>query len=136
MKTMLVRLRKKKGLSQLELAEELGVSRQAISKWEVGDAVPSIENFKSLAKLYDVPLESLLNGEEHGLEEKAAVQETHEKRDSSKRAKIIIVGILVAVCAVMCVFLYSKMTGKEEKHPIKEIERGEIETSGEFQLTW
>ena len=40
----LIHLRKQKGLSQLKLAEELGVSRQAISKWEVGTAVPSTEN--------------------------------------------------------------------------------------------
>lgn len=48
----LIHLRKQKGLSQLKLAEELGVSRQAISKWEVGTAVPSTENLRSLSKLY------------------------------------------------------------------------------------
>lgn len=44
----LIHLRKQKGLSQLKLAEELGVSRQAISKWEVGTAVPSNEKMEEV----------------------------------------------------------------------------------------
>lgn len=43
----LVRLRKEKGLSQLQLAEEINVSRQAISRWEVGLAVPSREKLRA-----------------------------------------------------------------------------------------
>lgn len=50
----LVRLRKEKGLSQLQLAEEINVSRQAISRWEVGLAVPSREKLKALSELYHV----------------------------------------------------------------------------------
>lgn len=47
----LVRLRKEKGLSQLQLAEEINVSRQAISRWEVGLAVPSREKLRALSEL-------------------------------------------------------------------------------------
>ena len=54
-------LRKRIGLSQLELAEKLQVSRQAVSGWEAGTSKPSTENLKSLGTLYDVPLEYLLN---------------------------------------------------------------------------
>lgn len=57
----LVALRKEKGLSQLKLAEMMNVSRQAISRWEVGAAAPSTENLKYLGALYHVPLEYLLN---------------------------------------------------------------------------
>lgn len=57
----LVSLRKAKGLSQMNLAEMMNVSRQAISRWEVGTAVPSTDNLKYLGRLYDVPLEYLLN---------------------------------------------------------------------------
>lgn len=56
----LVTLRKAQGLSQLKLAEMMHVSRQAISRWEVGTSVPSIDNLKYLGKFYDVPLEYLL----------------------------------------------------------------------------
>lgn len=56
----LIRLRKQKGMSQLELAEALNVSRQAISKWEVGTAVPSTENLCGLSNLYGVSLDYLV----------------------------------------------------------------------------
>ena len=54
-------LRKKKGLSQFELAEVLCVSRQAITGWEAGTSRPSTENLQSLSRLYNVPLEMLLD---------------------------------------------------------------------------
>lgn len=57
----LVRLRKEKGLTQLELAEAVKVSRQAVSKWESGSSVPSIENLKYLGELYSVPVDYLVN---------------------------------------------------------------------------
>lgn len=50
----LVCLRKKQGLSQLKLAEIMNVSRQAISRWETGIAVPSAENLKYLGNLYSL----------------------------------------------------------------------------------
>lgn len=57
----LLSLRKEKGLSQLELAEALNVSRQAVSRWEVGASVPSMDNLAALSRLYGVPLEDLLD---------------------------------------------------------------------------
>lgn len=59
--TRLVELRKKHGLSQEELAEKLGVSRQAVSKWERVEAAPDTDNLIALAKLYGVSLDELLN---------------------------------------------------------------------------
>ena len=59
----LVSLRKRAGLTQLDLAEKLNVSRQAISRWEVGIAVPSTDNLKVLGELYGVPVDFLLNDE-------------------------------------------------------------------------
>ena len=57
----LARLRKREGLSQAEVSEELDVSRQAVTKWETGTSRPSIENLQSLSRLYNVPLEYLLD---------------------------------------------------------------------------
>lgn len=48
----LVSLRKAKGLSQMKLAEKMNVSRQAISRWETGAAIPSSENLKYLSDLH------------------------------------------------------------------------------------
>lgn len=50
-------LRKKNGLSQLKLAETLHVSRQDISRWETGAAMPSTDNLRSLSELYSVLLQ-------------------------------------------------------------------------------
>lgn len=59
----LVALRKANGLSQEALAEKLGISRQAISKWERAEASPDTDNLMALAQLYGMTLDALLNTE-------------------------------------------------------------------------
>ena len=59
----LVQLRKEKGFSQEELAEKLGISRQAVSKWERAEAAPDTDNLVTLAKLYGISLDELLGNE-------------------------------------------------------------------------
>jgi len=56
----LVSLRKQFNLSQDELAERLGVTRQAISRWERGEASPDTDNLMGLSKIYGVSVDSLL----------------------------------------------------------------------------
>ena len=53
--------RKKSGLSQEEVAEKLGVSRQTISKWESGETLPDIRQSKRLAVLYRLSLDELID---------------------------------------------------------------------------
>ena len=53
--------RKKCGLSQETLAEKIGVSRQAVSKWETGDALPEITKLKALADCFGVTVDFLLD---------------------------------------------------------------------------
>jgi len=57
-------LRKQKGLTQEELAEILFVSRTAVSKWESGRGMPSIESLKAISKFFAVTLDDLLSSEE------------------------------------------------------------------------
>ncbi|MCI8789758.1 MAG: helix-turn-helix transcriptional regulator [Lachnospiraceae bacterium] len=47
-------LRKQQGMSQENLAEKLGVSRQAVSRWEVGSALPDASNIRQLSRLFGV----------------------------------------------------------------------------------
>lgn len=54
--------RKLRGLSQEQLAERLDVSRQAVSKWELDDAVPDVDKVIALAKVYGVTTDELLLG--------------------------------------------------------------------------
>ncbi len=64
MGTQLAQLRKKNGYSQEMLAEELGFSRQAISKWERGESVPDTDTLIILSRLYGVSLDELVGKEE------------------------------------------------------------------------
>ena len=59
--TNLTELRKKKHLTQAELAAKLNYSDKAISKWEHGDAVPSIENLLEICEFYGITLDQLIN---------------------------------------------------------------------------
>jgi transcriptional regulator with XRE-family HTH domain len=57
-------LRKKRGLTQEELAQILYVSRAAVSKWESGRGYPNIDSLKALAQFYTVTIDDLLSGNE------------------------------------------------------------------------
>lgn len=59
----ITKLRKMKGLSQEELANELDVSRQSVFKWESGENTPDLEKIKKLAKLFNVTFDELLDDE-------------------------------------------------------------------------
>lgn len=61
MANKLLKLRKQHNLSQEELAEKLGISRQAVSKWERAETSPDTDNLILLARLYNVSLDELLN---------------------------------------------------------------------------
>lgn len=72
----LVQLRKEHNLSQEALAERLGISRQAVSKWERAEASPDTDNLIMLAKLYGISLDALLLLEETPKEMEEASKET------------------------------------------------------------
>ncbi len=59
----LTTLRKLTGMSQEELSEKVGISRQALSKWESGETLPDIEKCKTLAEIFGVTLDDLVNFE-------------------------------------------------------------------------
>lgn len=75
----LVELRKKNGLSQEELADKLGLSRQAVSKWERAESSPDTDNLICLAKLYNVSLDDLLDTTQSIEEISAEVKEKNEE---------------------------------------------------------
>lgn len=80
----LYKSRKKKGLSQEEVAEKLGVSRQTISKWETEETVPDIYQAKKLAKIYGLSLDELIDVD---LDQKE-IEEVIKNTDEKKEAKI------------------------------------------------
>lgn len=64
---MISRLRKKSGMTQLQLAEKLHVSDKAISKWESGQGYPDITAFPKLASIFGVTIDYLMLGEKKGI---------------------------------------------------------------------
>lgn len=81
----LVELRKKNGLSQEELADKLGLSRQAVSKWERAESSPDTDNLICLAKLYNVSLDELLNTDETVEEISREVKEKEMEKNAEKK---------------------------------------------------
>ena len=72
----LLQYRKLHNLSQEELAEKIGVSRQAVSKWERAEASPDTDNLILLAEVYGVTLDELLQGEDE-----PAIKDNSEKAE-------------------------------------------------------
>lgn len=62
----IVKLRKGKGWTQLQLAEQLSVSPQAISKWECGEAVPDIDILDKIARIFNVTIDSIIKAHDFG----------------------------------------------------------------------
>lgn len=89
----LVQLRKQHNLSQEELAEKLGVSRQAVSKWERSEASPDTDNLIALAKIYSLSLDELVFGD--GKAEEKPSEENAETSGDTTKVKIGPTGIYV-----------------------------------------
>lgn len=104
----LILLRKQKGLSQIELAEKINVSRQAISKWETGVSLPSTENLILISNLYDIPLDSLVSRVSQLNEEnEKTLNASSEKKNTNYQIlfKKIITMIVVIVILGACLFV-------------------------------
>ena len=90
-------LRKKNGLSQEELAERVGISRQAISKWESGQSTPDLNKLILLSEIYNVTIDSLvkdsdeydiLQGSFNNIDDSNS--DRKDTRDDSKNTQIVI----------------------------------------------
>ncbi|MCH5297165.1 MAG: helix-turn-helix transcriptional regulator [Ruminococcus sp.] len=83
----LLQYRKKHNLSQEELAAKIGVSRQAISKWERAEASPDTDNLILLADIYGVTLDELLKGKILTKDESESNQQTDSEQDNTEENK-------------------------------------------------
>lgn len=62
---LIAAMRKQKGMNQRQLAEKLGVTNKAISRWETGRGYPDVETLPELARVLDLSVQELLDGEQH-----------------------------------------------------------------------
>lgn len=101
-------LRRKNGLSQEQLAEKIGVSRQAISKWEGGLSVPELEKLKALSECFQVTIDELTGNQAAGAPSDGGKQEEETpapgKRGESK------MGIGLCLTGAVCLFLFGALT--------------------------
>ena len=94
----IVRLRKSNGMSQEELADKLGVSRQAISRWEMGTAMPDATNILQLSRLFQVTTDYLLNDEYQSDNDLPKVKEV--KTDGIHQIMIFLITLEVMVLII------------------------------------
>ena len=110
----LQKLRKEHGYSQEQLADELGVSRQAVSKWERGEASPDTDNLIALARLYKISVDGLLFNnctEEVKEEVKEEVTESapEENNKPHRGCHVGITGLVAGLTVVLSLIAYLLM---------------------------
>ena len=117
-------LRKQKGLSQEELANRLNVSRQTISKWEVGDSTPDMEKLIAISDMFQISLDELVmdkvqtqTGETpskaeivNELKEKVLTDENKKKAKKVLKIAAIILGVIVLI-DVISMIVYVSLYG-------------------------
>jgi len=123
--TKLTSLRKQKGLTQLELAEILNVSRQAVSRWEAGSAVPSTDNLKILSDLYGVSVDYLLDNDVDnfcGDTEKQEQEGKEQKWSERKKYRCALVALIIIIVGMVCAALIPMRKQKQQVIPIGEMD--------------
>ena len=98
----LYKLRKNSGLSQEQLAEQLNVSRQAISKWESGTAVPESEKLITISNYFGVSVDYLLKDDEED-KAKAIVSVMEEKPR-------MIAGIIICIAGIISMVIWGLLS--------------------------
>lgn len=123
----LIILRKKALLSQEELAEKLDVTRQTISKWELGQSKPDIDKLQMMSKLFEVDVNTLTN-EDISLEDKGETKEDKNNKKEDGDRKFILYILIIIFIASLALLAYRVGTDiKAKKDEIKEELRKEKE---------
>ena len=92
LRSNIIKLRTDRKMTQEGLAEKLGVSRQAVQKWESGDFVPELNRLQAMAKLFDVSLDELVGGD--------ALSTISAKRKNKRKKEALIFVIVAMVVAL------------------------------------
>ena len=110
----LLDLRKKQGMSQEELAEKLEVSRQAVSRWEQGSAMPDMINLSKISKLFGVTADYLINDEITSDREVPIVKKTESDMNNLAGKFFIFAGLQFLSPAFYLIWLlfFSRVLGR------------------------
>ncbi|MCI9193085.1 MAG: helix-turn-helix transcriptional regulator [Acutalibacter muris] len=94
-------LRKTKGMSQEELADRVGVTRQAVSKWESGQSVPELDKIVALSEIFDVSTDYLLKGVEPTPSKDIFGRALSDQRPGFWTRFLIIMGVAFMPCSML-----------------------------------
>ena len=108
----LQQLRKRKGMTQEELAEVLYVSRTAVSKWESGRGYPNIDSLKAIATFFHVTIDELLSGDE------LLTLAQEERQQGESRQRELVYGLLDVSSALL---LFLPFFGQEAEGSIRSV---------------
>lgn len=101
----LVMLRKQHNLSQEQVAEKLGVARQTISKWELGETTPEMDKLIIMSELYNITLDELMKEENEG-KVVNDLNNTNSQKLAGMTIKILKgIGIFILIVAILYVLL-------------------------------
>lgn len=104
----LLELRKQKGLSQEEVADQVGVTRQTVSKWEVGESKPDFDKIIPLCDLFSITTEELLRGEKGKEEQQVSKEEVYDRRKiKRKTAMVLSISIFLYFLSISWIILAS-----------------------------
>ena len=112
----LYELRKKRGLSQEELAEALDVSRQAISKWESGRAMPEAGKLLAVSEYFSVSLDELMKEDAQTIQSVPQEKNEPETKEPETKApekgspKKRTLGLIVCVGGIVCLILFGLLS--------------------------
>lgn len=100
----LIHLRRQKGITQEELAVAIGVSRQAISKWEKDIALPDTANLIPLRDFFDLSVDTLIDPQVEEMEKKM-------KKESTANQKFLIAGTALFILCLILSFVFQQLDG-------------------------
>lgn len=104
----IVQLRRKSGMTQIELAEKLNYSDKAVSKWERGESVPDISVLKNIADLFGVTVDYLITAEHEEIceTEQESLEDAEEVARKKKRKKVMIAGMSVLLVWLVAAVIF------------------------------
>lgn len=117
-------LRKKSMLSQEQLAEKLDVTRQTVSKWELGQSKPDMDKLTAMSKLFNVSIDVLTNDDEIIDSDTSVKNEEKSKQGGSvvkrKYVLYILIAILIAASTTLAVRIGNSIKAENEKRAQEE----------------
>ena len=160
----LMRLRKQKGLSQEEFANEIDVSRQTVSKWELGVSTPEMEKLMQMSNFFGVSVDDLLNSDDitsktikventNNINETEKAPETNYNNyktesdgEENKKKKTVtalivtlIVGVIITILTILIILLIrdfdEKENNKSSKNKVNNMTSNVVENKIENNIT-